>query len=552
MYEVEDSVVSRETTDPRIPARQDVVTRYLIDRQARERPDAVFAKFDDTGEEWSYATFRTLVLQTAIGLQTQGVRQGDHVLVWMPNCREQIRIFFALNYLGAIYVPINTAYKGRLLEHVIDISDATLAIVEAALVERMEGVDLGRLERLIVTGTAGAEIAAPLPATLYQEVLLPESGSLAPLQRSIEPWDPMTIIFTSGTTGPSKGVLMSYLHLFSNAGPESWPFVTANDRYLINAPMFHIGGSGPMFCMLARGGSIAVVERFETATYWDQVRRTGSTVAFLLGVMASFLEKQPPKPDDADNPLRLGLMVPLASNAESFATRFGLDVYTIFNMTEVSSPIVSDPNPKVRGTCGKPRPGVEVRLVDENDCEVPVGTMGEMIVRTDRPWAMNSGYYKMPEATAKAWRNGWFHTGDAFVQDTDGNFFFADRVKDAIRRRGENISSFEVESEVLAHPDVFEAAAVAVDSEHSEDEVMICVSPVAGRTIDPAELIAFLQERMAYFMVPRYVRIMDSLPKTPTAKVLKHQLRSEGVTPDTCDRNAAGISIKGERFRTPV
>ena len=148
----------------------------------------------------------------------------------------------------------------------------------------------------------------------------------------------MTIIFTSGTTGPSKGVLMSYLHLFSNAGPESWPFVTANDRYLINAPMFHIGGSGPMFCMLARGGSIAVVERFETATYWDQVRRTGSTVAFLLGVMASFLEKQPPKPDDADNPLRLVLMVPLASNAESFATRFGLDVYTIFNMTEVSSP----------------------------------------------------------------------------------------------------------------------------------------------------------------------------------------------------------------------
>jgi len=191
---------------------------------------------------------------------------------------------------------------------------------------------------------------------------------------------------------------------------------------------------------------------------------------------------------------------------------------------------------------------VDVRLVDRNDCEVAVGEIGEMILRTDRPWAMNHGYYKNPEATAEAWRNGWFHTGDAFRQDADGYYYFVDRVKDAIRRRGENISSFEVEAEVIAHPDVREAAAVGVPSEFSEDEVLVAVAPIEGKTIDPAELILFLAERMPHFMVPRYLRIMDNLPKTPTEKVRKHALRDEGVSDDAWDREAAGIKIKRERL----
>jgi carnitine-CoA ligase len=217
-------------------------------------------------------------------------------------------------------------------------------------------------------------------------------------------------------------------------------------------------------------------------------------------------------------------------------------------MTEISSPIVSDPNPSKRGTCGKVRKGVEVRLVDENDCEVALGEVGEMLVRTDRPWAMNSGYYKMPEATARAWRNGWFHTGDAFRQDEDGYFFFVDRMKDAIRRRGENISSFEVEAEIVAHPDVREAAAIAVPSELDEDEVMAVVAPAPGKTIDPVALIEFLRDRMAHFMIPRYIRVLPELPKTPSAKVLKTELRKEGITPDTWDRDKAGIQIKRDRI----
>jgi crotonobetaine/carnitine-CoA ligase len=240
--------------------------------------------------------------------------------------------------------------------------------------------------------------------------------------------------------------------------------------------------------------------------------------------------------------------VPLAGDIQTFSRRFGLDVYTIFNMTEISTPIFSDPNPTKRGTCGLVRAGVDVRLVDENDCEVPIGAIGEMMVRTDRPWGMNSGYYKNPEATAKGWRNGWFHTGDAFRKDGDGYFYFVDRMKDAIRRRGENISSFEVEAEVVAYPDVQECAAIGVPNELSEDDVMVVIAAVPSRKIDPVALIEFLRPRMAHFMIPRYVRVVDELPKTPTTKVQKAELRKQGITADTWDRDKAGIKIKIDRF----
>jgi crotonobetaine/carnitine-CoA ligase len=177
-----------------------------------------------------------------------------------------------------------------------------------------------------------------------------------------------------------------------------------------------------------------------------------------------------------------------------------------------------------------------------------VGEIGEMLVRMDRPWGMCRGYNNNPEATAKSWMNGWFHTGDAFRRDEDGYFYFVDRVKDAIRRRGENISSFEVEVEVCAHPDVRECAAIGVPSEYSEDEVMVVLAPVPGREIDLTALSKFLIDRMAHFMVPRYFRVLDTLPKTPSNKVLKGDLRKDGVTADTWDREAAGIKVKRRKI----
>ena len=535
----------RDFTDPRIPNRDECVLRYLLDRWANERPDQPHVVFAD-GAEWTFAELRDKVRTKAAGLRAMGIEQGEHVAVWLPNGPDALIAFYAINYIGAVFVPFNTAYRGQLLQHVMANSGARVLLVHPDLVPRLSEIDLGRVERLVVT--TGIEVPeAPRPIQRFDELAGAADETLE-LARPIEPWDIQSIIYTSGTTGPSKGVLSSYLHMFTNAGPESWPMVDENDRYMCVAPIFHIGGMGPPFVMLARGASVAMIDNFSTEDFWAVAKATQSTVVFLLGVMATFLLKAEPRPDDRDHTVKKAFMVPLTGDAPAFTERFGVDIYTIFNMTEISSPIVSEANPKKIGTCGRVRDGVDVRLVDRNDCEVPIGEIGEMLVRTDRPWAMNSGYNANPEATAEAWRNGWFHTGDAFRRDEDGYFYFVDRVKDAIRRRGENISSFEVEADVCSHPAVREAAAVAVPSEFSEDEVMVIVAPVPGQKLEARQLAEFLIDTMPYFMVPRYIRILDELPKTPSAKVMKADLRKEGVTPDTWDREAAGLRVRREKF----
>lgn len=537
------SVEQAVTADPRVLPRERCVTRYLLDDLAKTQPEKEFAVFED-GEVWSYEGVREKVRALAAGFAAHGVKQGEHVAVWMFDCKEAILTFFAINYLGAVFVPLNTAYKGQVLSHVLDVSDATVMVAHGQLLERLDSIETAQIAKVIHLGDSTAE-------TDYEFVdfsaVVSDESEPPDLLKPIEPWDTQSIIFTSGTTGPSKGVLSSYLHIFTNAGPETWHFVTGEDRFLINMPIFHIGGMGVIFVMLCRGGSIAVMDGFDTEKFWPFVRESRTSAFFLLGVMTTFLLKQESSQRDKDHSVRLAFMVPLTETCTEFYERFGIDVYTIFNMTEISSPIVSEPNPTKRGTCGKKRDGVDVRLVDENDCEVALGEIGEMIVRTDRPWGMNSGYYKNPVATAEAWRNGWFHTGDCFRQDEEGYFYFVDRMKDAMRRRGENISSFEVEAEVVAYPDVREAAAYAVPSDLGEDDVMISVAPVAGKDIDHTSLMNFLGDRMPYFMVPRYIRVLDELPKTPSSKVMKHVLRSEGVTPDTWDREQHNISFKREK-----
>jgi carnitine-CoA ligase len=519
--------------DPRIPRPEESVLRPLLDRRARETPDKVFVQFAATGTSWTYAELHRIVVETAAALQREGIEQDDTVLTWLPNGPDALRLWLAINYLGAIYVPLNLAYRGTLLEHAVRLSGARLIAGHPDLLPRLDDIDLGgsRLRRVPVDGPDALRRPGELPA---------------PPAREIMPWDTQCVIYTSGTTGPSKGVLCSYLQTTSVA--HALYAYTAEDRNMVNLPLFHAGGTGAVYRMLVCGGSIALVEAFDTNSFWDTVRATGTTCLTLLGAMVPFLLKAPPGPRDRDHTLKKAVVVPLSDDGQAFANRFGIDIYTTFNMTETSCPLVSERNPTVRGTCGRPRDGVEVRIVDEHDCEVAPGEIGELIVRTDVPWAMNHGYHNNPEATARAWRNGWFHTGDAFRRDEAGNFFFVDRLKDAIRRRGENISSFEVEAELMAHSAVREAAVVAVASEHGEDEVLAAIAPVDGATIDPVELVQFLQPRMAHFMVPRYVRVLPELPKTPTQKVQKNLLRADGVTADTWDREAAGIRIRRERL----
>jgi crotonobetaine/carnitine-CoA ligase len=275
------------------------------------------------------------------------------------------------------------------------------------------------------------------------------------------------------------------------------------------------------------------------------VRQFDVTGGCLVGAMTQFLLRQPPSSRDRDHPLRNVVTVPWNQDSRAVAERYGLQMHTAFNMTETAVPIRSHANPEMLGTCGQPRPGIEARVVDSNDIELPHGETGELILRASRPWEMSQGYYKNPQATAEAWRNGWFHTGDAFRRDAQGNFFFVDRIKDAIRRRGENISSFEVEAEALCHPAVLEAAAVAVPSSEGEDDVLLVVTTNAGHTVDPRGLLRFLAPRMAHFMLPRYVRVVPEMPKTPTAKIEKHRLKAAGVTADTWDREAHGVTVRG-------
>lgn len=527
------------------PSADACVLRNLLDRHAAERPDAVFAVIDGTGS-LTWADLHALVRDTAAGLQALGVRQGDHVLCWLPNGVNALRVWLGLNYLGAVYMPLNLEYRGRLLEHAIALSDARLIVADAALIARLDEIATATLEAVVAVGD-GAQPVAGL--TLHGAGALDGDGArLAPLDHPIAPWDTQSIILTSGTTGASKAVLSSYAHLHALCGPESWAYVRDDDRFMITLPLFHIGGTACIYAMIMRGASIAMVERFRTEEFWATVRRTGGTVVGLMGAMTPFLVAAPASPDDRTHGLRVAVIIPLTGDIAAFAERFGVEVYTVYNMTEIATPLISDRNPTQPGVCGRPRLGVEVRLVDANDVEVAEGAIGELIIRTDRPWSLNHGYYKDPAATAAAWRNGWFHTGDAFRRDKDGLYYFVDRQKDAIRRRGENISSFEVEAEVGAHAAVKEVAALAVPSALGEDEVMVAIVPHPDAVLDPAALIAFLTTRMPRFMVPRYVRIMDDLPRTPTAKVQKHLLRAEGVCDGVFDREAAGIVIVRERL----
>lgn len=529
-----------------VPARDECVLRYVLERRAAEFPTHDFIRLP-SGESISYGEFLTTVRRTAAGLASLGVRQGDTVTVWLPNGLEMVRVWFAINWLGAVYVPINTAYKGGLLAHVLANAGSKVIVASASLAPRLIEVDCATLERVVLIGGEGGPIGQL--EVRGTEALDANPEALPPLERAIEPWDVQSIIYTSGTTGRSKGVISSYAHLFSMSGERAWPMWDSSDTFLLYGPLFHVAGTLPVVGSLNRGGIVAIGGDFSTEGFWPTVRATRSTIVILLGVMTSFLEKRPPAPDDRDHPLKKAIMIPLPDSWQAFSNRFGMTVWTMFNMTETNCPILSEPNPAVLGTCGKLRSGIDARIVDENDCEVGPGKVGELILRTESPWELNSGYFKDLEATARAWRNGWFHTGDGFRKDDGGNYFFVDRMKDAIRRRGENISSFEVELEILAHPDVRECAVLAVPNDMAEDDVLAVLAPVPGRTIDPEQLLDFLQSRMAHFMLPRYIRLLEDLPRTPTQKVEKHVLRSAGLTSDTWDREKAGVKVVREKLR---
>lgn len=515
--------------------RNRAVLRYVLESNAAKKPEAPFVHFWP-GDRWSYGETLRRVRLRATTLAAAGVKRGDHVLCFIGNGPDLLCTWFAINYLGAIYVPINTGARGRVLEHILDDADAKLLVAAASVVERLEEVSPGKVKTvLVVEGEAQSVEGLDVRALVDPAE---EDAAMLQLAAPIQPWDLYAIMYTSGTTGNAKGVMSSYTQLYT-MGPDAFDCVNEDDRCMICGPIFHCGSTLYVYAMLARGLSIGMMREFKTGTFWQAVRETGSTYCLLLGVMASFLLKQPPAPDEKNHPLRRAFITPFGEDGPLFAERFGIEAWTIYNMTEISSPMVAGPGITTKGITGKPRPWYEMRVVDENDLEVADGEVGELVVRTHRPWALMRGYYNNPAATVEAMRNGWFHTGDSFRREKDGTYYFVDRLKDVIRRRGENISSFALEGEVLNIPAIRECAAVAVPSEHSEDEVLIVVTPVEGLTIDPVEVTERLSKTLPHFMVPRFIRILDELPKTASGKVQKHILRTEGVTPETFDRTAS-------------
>jgi crotonobetaine/carnitine-CoA ligase len=529
----------------RMLTADECVLRNLLDRFGKTQPGKIFARMQD-GTEWTYAETLRRARHISGTLHRLGVRQGDNVFCWLPNGCAFLETWFGANYMGAVFVSANIAYRGGILEHILGLASAKVGIIHADLLPRLGDIKIPFLERVIVVG--GPPSGSFAGITLYDESILAELTDPAPLMAPIQPWDSAFVIFTSGTTGPSKAVLSSYIHAYSFFR-EGFPhLVGAEERFMIFLPMFHAGGTQPTFAQLTAGGSVAIIESFRTTEFWNTVRETKSTTASLLGVMAPFLLKQPPSPDDRTHGLKAVSITPLSEDAREFGLRFGVGLCTGYGMSELCAPVTTELNPKKLGVSGRVRPGFQVRLVDENDCEVPEGQVGEFIMRAERPWCMLTEYYKNPEATAAAWRNGWFHTGDLLRKDEEGYYYFVDRKKDAMRRRGENISSHEVEMEILKHPAIREVAAFAAKSEIAEDEVMVCISTPDSASIEMRELLDYLIPRMPHFMLPRYIRLMDELPKTPTGKIMKDVLRREGVTDDTWDREAHGVVIKREKI----
>jgi crotonobetaine/carnitine-CoA ligase len=514
---------------------------YLLGERASSSPDEPFVLFED--QIFSYATVETMSRRVAAGLQKRGIGKGSKVAVIMRNRPEFLFVWFGLNKLGAVEVPIHTEHRGEVLRHMLGISDSVMVVTEpdylAQTVEML--VDLPGLKHVIVVGDShDLECQGRLRESFDE--LTDNTGEYVDAEVL---WsDPFGIMFTSGTTGVSKGALLPHNYAVSTAGIFVERLaIGPDDRYYVTMPLYHLGAQfGAVMPALRAGISVVLTERFSVRRFLGDVRRYDCTLSNYAGGMLAMIASADPQPDDAVNPLRLlnGSGAPPDLH-RAFEERFGVQLMNEgYGMTEIGAPLLGsleDPRP---GTCGKRHPDYDVKIVDDDGVKVGLNTPGELLVRPRKPYCMMLEYYNMPRETMETWGDLWFHTGDILMELDDGHFTFVDRKKDALRRRGENISSFEVESAVNKHPAVLQSAVVAVPSGMGDDDVMLCVTLQPDMTLGPDELIRHCREHMARFMVPRYVRVVDDLPHTPTQRVRKHVLREQGLTADTWDREKGG------------
>ncbi len=499
----------------------------LLRRGAELWPERTFIILED-GTEWTWRRCLDEAIGAAHALMSNGVGHGDRVMLLLPNGANWLRTWWGTTLLGGSIASVNPAYKGQMLENVTETIDPTVIVAGGEQVGRIGVAHKSRVMR---------------PETLINRVeTLPSPSVLSP-----RPHDTHCLLMTSGTTGPSKASVTTHKYVCHLAG---WLVdgcgLDSSDVFLADMPWFHLSAFAPAMQMMRVGGKIVVRSAPTMTNYWPTAKALGTTFGIAPGTVAQFLLSQPEAPSDRDHQMRFLLSAPLPPDPAAFCARFGLSgLCTAYGSTEANLVVVNTlGTPPRPGSCGKRRKGFEIRIVDENDYEVSPGRVGELIVRADEPWIQSQGYFRNPEASERLTRNGWIHTGDALWVDDDGYYYFHDRYKDGLRRRGENISSFEVEREVLAHPDVQDVACVAHPGDYGgDDEVKVFIVLVQGADIEFPVLLRFLTDRMTYFMVPRYFELVDELPKTPTQRVQKHLLRERGNTDKTWDREAEGFKI---------
>jgi len=510
----------------------------LLARRVAMMPDLPLVKIGDTS--LTAAELQDQAAHLGGTLHRAGVAKDDKVAILCGNRIEFPGLVAAISWIGAISVPINTASRGLQFQHILGSSGAKTLVIEASLLDALTTIDRAELalETIYVLDDDG--IALPDGVTP-----LPKAGDPVPCAE-VRPSDPCAILYTSGTTGLSKGVICPHAQFFWWAITTGRQLgISGGDILHTTLPLFHTNALNCFFQALVFGATQSLDARFSVSGFYESLKNSDATVTYLLGAMVPMLLSRPPSAAELDHKTRVALAPGVPAHFhEVFTKRTGILLLDAFGSTETNNVIQTEADSVNPGSMGRITRGFDARVVDAYDYEVPDGTSGELLLRADAPYAFASGYLGMPDATVETWRNLWVHTGDRVVRSADGSYRFVDRIKESIRRRGENISSFEVEQGVLSHPAVATASVYPVASELAEDEVMVAVVLKEGATLDFEELIHHCAPKMPYFAVPRYVDIRTDLPRTENGKIQKFKLREQGITDTTWDRETAGVKVK--------
>jgi len=513
----------------------------MLGQQARRHSEHLLLK---TGTaQSSFDQVRTMAARFAGTLSGAGVRRGDRVALMCTNRAEFMQVLLGCTWLGAIAVPINVASRGMQLQHILQNCGARLLVIEADLIGALDHVDVSSLaldQIWLIDDAPPAARHPPVPVSG-----LPPSGE--PLAAApIDPSDTAAILYTSGTTGPSKGVCCPHAQYFWwGANAARILDIREGDVLCTTLPLFHVNALGSFFQALLTGSTLVAEPRFSASRFWNTIVRHDATITYLLGAMVPILLSRAPCPHERAHRIRTVLAPGVPAQLHSaFEERTGIRLIDGYGSTETNF-VIGSPRAEQRpGYMGKVADGFDARVIDESGNDVAQDAPGELVLHAQEELAFATGYFAMPEATAAAWADGWFHTGDRVVRDALGYFRFIDRMKDSIRRRGENISSYEVEQVLLSHPEIANAAVFPVRSQLAEDEVMAAVVRRPGSTLDEETLTGFCAPHLPYFAVPRFIEFVDELPSTESGKVQKFKLRERGVSPRTWDREVAGLRLK--------